>query len=616
MCGIAGFYSPELAQNKANDCIENMLKAIAHRGPDARGSWFHNGIMLGHNRLSIIDLSHQADQPMLYQNLAIVFNGEVYNYLEIKKELLSKGYAFATQSDTEVVLASYLEWGEDCVNHFVGMWAFVIYDQQKSQIFASRDRFGIKPFYYIIQGNEFYFASELKALKTAPIFSNDLNMNQIARGLQLGWLCYQDETYYEKIEALPAAHSLRIDIQNNRINSTNIFRYWDVYTGERSQLSFVDKVDAFRQMFMTSVDLHMRSDVPVATCLSGGLDSSAIVSAVQSLHPGTSYKSFSIYYDGDGEVDERPFIREVIKKYPAIDPIYKKPTDDEVRAEFHKAQYHADVPSGGSSFVSQYFLMKLISENGIKVVLDGQGSDEYLAGYMHSYYRLVADMIRKVDLAGAVSTTNRVAQNLSLHGKKKMAHLAKSMLTSFSDEQSLYRFEFNHYYPYLMNEKVSNPPFYLSNVPGTKLDRFLYNLTFNTSLPSLLQHEDRNSMAFGIESRVPFLDHRLVEFAFSLQNEDKIKGIETKRILRKALADILPEAVSKRKDKKGFVTPGEVKWLRGPLNNLTEINYSNLPFLRKSTVSKLMEDYKNGDNSKAVLIWRIASLNYWLQHFA
>jgi len=259
--------------------------------------------------------------------------------------------------------------------------------------------------------------------------------------------------------------------------------------------------------------------------------------------------------------------------------------------------------------------MKLIAENGIKVVLDGQGSDEYLGGYMHSYYRLIADMIRGGRLGNAFSTTGEVAANLSLSGKKKYTHFAKSMLSSVSSEQKLYELEYRNYYPFLLNEKPAQTPFYLTDAPGTKLDSFLYNLMFSTSLPSLLQYEDRNSMAFSIESRVPFLDHRLVEFAFALRNEDKIKGIETKRILRQSLKGILPEAIVNRKDKKGFVTPGETKWLRGPLSHITEINYSNLPFLRKDLVKNIMEKHRNGDNSNSVLAWRIATLNYWIQNF-
>jgi len=615
MCGIAGFFNSRLTESQATESIERMLQSIAHRGPDARGTWWHNGLMLGHNRLSIIDLSHEADQPMLYCGNCIVFNGEVYNYLEIREELLLKGYRFTTQSDTEVVMAAYLEWGSNCVNHFIGMWAFALYDFTKNLVFASRDRFGIKPFYYIYKAGAFYFASELKGLKPTPVFGNSLNLNQVSRGLQMGWLCYNDETYFEDISALPAAHNMLIHFDSNEIKDIEITRYWDICTGEYSHSTFEQKSDQFRQMFAESIALHMRSDVAVATCLSGGLDSSAIVSEVQHQHPGTAYKSFSIYYDGDGEVDERPFIHKVIEKYPAIDPFYKKPSDEEVKSEFHKALYHADVPATGSSFVSQYFLMKLISENGIKVVLDGQGSDEYLGGYMHSYYRLIADMIRGGKIGNALSTTGEVAANLQLAGMKKYTHFAKSMLSSVSPEQKLYAMEYNRYYPFLLNEKPAQTPFYLTDAPGTKLDSFLYNLMFSTSLPSLLHYEDRNSMAFSIESRVPFLDHRLVEFAFSLRNEDKIKGIETKRILRQSLKNVLPEAIVNRKDKKGFVTPGETKWLRGPLSNLMEINYSNLPFLNKDLVKQIMDAHSKGDNSKSVLAWRIATLNYWIQNF-
>lgn len=615
MCGIAGFFNSRLTKTNALEGIEQMLQSIAHRGPDARGTWWHEGLMLGHNRLSIIDLSHEADQPMHYQGNVMVFNGEVYNYLEIRNELLKKGYRFTTQSDTEVVMASYLEWGIDCVNHFVGMWAFALYDSLNNILFASRDRFGIKPFYYISKDNCFYFASELKGLKPTPVFSNELNLNQVSRGMQMGWLCYHDETYFDVISALPAAHNLLIRFDNNEMQDVEITRYWDVYTGEYSDATFAGKTDQFRELFAESIALHMRSDVPVATCLSGGLDSSAIVSVVQNQQPGTSYKSFSIYYDGDGEVDERPFIHKVIEKYPAIDPFYKKPSDEEVKTEFHRALYHADVPATGSSFVSQYFLMKLISENGIKVVLDGQGSDEYLGGYMHSYYRLIADMIRGGKLGNAFSTTGSVAENLQLTGTKKITHFAKSLLSSINSEQKLYAMEYKRYYPFLLNEKPAQTPFYLADPPGTKLDGFLYNLMFSSSLPSLLQYEDRNSMAFSIESRVPFLDHRLVEFAFSLRNDDKIKGIETKRILRQSLKDVLPEAIVNRKDKKGFVTPGETKWLRGPLNHLMDINYANLLFLRKDLVKNIMEKHAKGDNSKSVLVWRIATLNYWIQNF-
>lgn len=611
MCGIAGFYDLNLSSVFVDNTINNMLEAIAHRGPDARGVWVHEGLAMGHNRLSIIDLSDEANQPLFYNQFTIVFNGEVYNYLEIKKELLGLGFEFKTQSDTEVVLAAYQQWGKDCVNRFMGMWAFVIFDKNTKTIFASRDRFGIKPFYYIFDNGRFYFGSEYKALKQSPLFKNDLNYHQVSRGLQLGWLCYEDETYFDKIKSLPAAHNLSLQLAGS---SLHLEKYWTLETGNYSTLSFNDKKDLFRQKFEESVDLHMRADVTVGSCLSGGLDSSAIVSMVQQLHPGTAYKSFSIYYDGDGDVDERYFIKEVLKKYPSIEPFYKMPTNNEIEESFHKAIFHADVPATGSSFISQYFLMKLIGENNIKVVLDGQGSDEYLAGYMHSFYRLIGDDFKRVSLMSAITKTNNIAEQLQLSVAKKVSHFAKSFLTVFNDEQSLYALEYKKYLPFLAKD-TATVPFQLKKCAGNRLDSFLNQLLFTTSLPSLLQYEDRNSMAFSIESRVPFLDHRLVEFAFTLKNEDKINGTETKYILRKALSNIMPDEITNRKDKKGFVTPGENKWLRGPLKHLLEIDYSQLDFLQTTKVKTLVDEYVKGDNSNAVLVWRIATLNYWIKNF-
>lgn len=609
MCGIAGFMDPTLSKEEGKTGIEKMLQSIAHRGPDARGIYNHEGTWLGHNRLSIIDLSAEANQPFHYDGLQIIFNGEIYNYIEIRERLIQKGYFFRTQSDTEVIAASYREWGSGSVNEFVGMWSFVIYDTKKEELFVSRDRFGIKPFYYICDGKKFYFGSEYKALKASPVFKNDLNLNQISRGLQLGWVCYSDETYFEKIKALPAAHNLKFNIAESRLT---VEKYWDIETGKYDHLNFEEKKEKFLSLFSDSVNLHMRSDVTVGSCLSGGLDSSAIVSMVQRLNPGMKYKSFSIYYEGKDDVDERPFINEVIGKYPAIEPYYFSPTDKDVEESFHHALYHADVPCTGSSFISQYFLMKLIGQHKIKVVLDGQGSDEYLAGYMHSYYRVIADLISSGNIGEAAHLTSLVNKKLGASFTKTVSHFGKSILATINSEQKLYSIEYNNYWPFLSKNTRSGIPFQLTKTRGTKTDNFLYNLILTTSLPSLLHYEDRNSMAFSVESRVPFLDHRLVEFAFQLQTEDKINKTETKYILRKALHGILPEAIENRKDKKGFVTPGENKWLRGPLKELLDADFIHLDFLRLDRVKKIIANYKKGDNSKAVLVWRLAVLNYWI----
>ncbi|MBL0070352.1 MAG: asparagine synthase (glutamine-hydrolyzing) [Bacteroidetes bacterium] len=607
MCGIAGILDQTQPSSDNSRLLDQMLHIQHHRGPDDTGIWNDDHIFLGHNRLSIIDLTEAANQPMHYKNFTMVYNGEIYNYVEIKQLLLQKGHQFHTHSDSEVILHAYEEWGSACVNHFVGMWAFVIYNKTTKELFVSRDRFGIKPFYYIHTGSTFYFASEIKTLKASPHFKNDLNINQVARGLQMGWLGYNDETYFKYVKALPAACNLFYSDGKVKVE-----QYWKPETGKYANLSFDEKKTRFYELFADSIKIHLRSDVPVGSCLSGGLDSSAIVAMVQKISEGLPYKSFSIYYEGKGDVDERPFINEVLKKYPHVDPVYFSPTDDDVRNHFDKAAYHLDAPSSGSSFISQYFLMKLISESGIKVVLDGQGSDEYLAGYMHSFYRLIGGMLQKAKLADAITETFAVNKRIGNSGIKTISHFGKSMLSTMKHEQYLYDFEFKNYYPFLVSANIDDPAFQLDKVPGSKLDNFLYHLLFTTSLPSLLQYEDRNSMAFSVESRVPFLDHRLVEFAFTLADEDKIKQQDTKYILREALKPLLPEAIYARKDKKGFVTPGESKWLRGPLKHLVE-NHRKLPdFTDKSKVKQIFKDYKDGDNSKAVLVWRLAVLGEWL----
>jgi len=610
MCGIAGFIDPSLSPSDADSLLTRMLDSIAHRGPDARMSYSENPVHLGHNRLTIIDLSEEANQPFHYMDLVITYNGEIYNYIEIKTRLTEKGYRFRTQSDTEVILAAYKEWGPACVQEFMGMWAFVIYDKTKKEIFASRDRFGIKPLYYIHEGNKFYFGSEYKPLKLSPLFKNDLNLNQISRGLQLGWVCYHDETYFEKIKALPAAHNLRFTMYNAQCT---IEKYWDIDLSKKSELQFDEKKEKFREMFAESVKMHLRSDVTVASCLSGGIDSSAIVSMVQHLNPGMKYKSLSVYYVGKDDVDERPFIDEVIKKYPSIEPNYFSPSDKDVEEYFHHALYHTDVPCTGSSFVSQYFLMKLIRQHKIKVVLDGQGSDEFLGGYMHTFYRIIADYIRNFQFVNAISLTSSINKKLQKNIADSVVHFGKSILSALNDEQCLYTIEYRNYFPFLMNISSLHPPFLLNVKSQNRTENFLYHLLSATSLPSLLHYEDRNSMAFSVESRVPFLDHRLVEFAFQLSTDDKVSGTETKYILRKSLSGIIPEAIEMRQDKKGFVTPGETKWLRGPLKHLTDPELVNADFLNKKKCLKILNDYEKGNNSGSLLVWRLAVLNYWLK---
>ena len=522
MCGISGFIDNSLKKDDAERIISGMLESISHRGPDARDTWIEMPVVFGHNRLSIIDLSAEGNQPMHGHDSVITYNGEIYNYIEVREQLKAEGYEFKTQSDTEVILTAYRAYGRECVKKFVGMWAFAIWDKKKKELFCSRDRFGIKPFYYISEGSKFYFGSEYKALKKSPVFSNDLNLDQVSRGLQLGWVCYNDETYYSKLKSLPAACNLIY-----KDGKVEVERYWDIDMSKSFSGSPAEKRERFYSLFLDSVKMHMRADVEVGGCLSGGLDSSSIASAVSKLFPESKFKTFTIFYQGKDDVDERPWVDEVLKSHPLLTNYSFSPSEKDVAENFEKAMYHADVPVAGSSPLSQYFVMQLAKQQKIKVLLDGQGSDEYLAGYMHSFYRLIGELISKLNIveAGREFFSHTGTQNFSLF--KSVDVLGKSFFTGFQNEQQLYKMEYLNYFPFLSKNKKIN--FHLNGVAGSKLNRFLYHLTFTTSLPSLLHYEDRNSMAFSIESRVPFLDHRLVEFVFSLKDSDKFSHGKTKK---------------------------------------------------------------------------------------
>lgn len=609
MCGIAGFIDPSLAQADREPLIQKMLGSISHRGPDATNSLLINQVALGHNRLSILDLSDAANQPMRRGDLVMVFNGEIYNYLEIRKELESFGHRFHTQSDSEVILSSYEQWGAACVQRFVGMWALAIWDSRKEELFCSRDRFGIKPFLYILEGDRFYFGSEYKALRPSPVFSNDLNMRQIRRGLQMGWVVYQDETYFEKVKALPEACNLLY-----RNGKVKIERYWDLQPLSKDQRTYQEKTIEFRERLIDSLRLHMRSDVEVGACLSGGIDSSSITSIVGHLYPDVDFRTFTIYYAGENAVDERPFVKSILQKYPHIRNVDYSPQKEALRECFHRMCYHIDVPTNWSSDISQYYVMELAGRHKMKVLLDGQGSDEFLGGYMHSFYRLIGNELRQGHLATATRLFRDHRTNQEFGMKKSADVWAKSMMSAVFTEQQLYSMEYRHFHPYLHRDPDRNAPFRLAERFPDKLDNFLYNLIFQTLLPSLLHFEDRNSMAFSIESRVPFLDHRLVEFGFRLKSEDRIRNGVTKSILRDSMRGILPDEILNRSDKKGFTTPG-AHWLRTDMHFLLEQDFSSLDFLDQRLLRKLIKEFEGGNDKLAQLLWRVGGLGYWTTHF-
>ncbi|MFN4298363.1 MAG: asparagine synthase (glutamine-hydrolyzing) [Thermaurantimonas sp.] len=603
MCGISGFVDKALSKDDAQAIIARMVGSQLHRGPDYQGiDSPSEGVWLGHNRLAIIDLTPDGHQPMARGHLTISYNGEIYNYIEIRTELEKAGYHFTSHSDTEVILKAYEHWGADCVQHFRGMWAFALWDAQKNRLFCSRDRFGIKPFHYIHKGEAFYFASEIKALKHSRLYSGRLNSFQLMRDVQLGWSVYSNETHFHEIKQLRPGENLIFDGQWAFIYPYYCLEY--VHLDPTSQ-----PAEEFRARFFESIRLHMRADVEVGSTFSGGLDSSAVVSAVQHLFSPEKFQTFTVWYEG---ADERPFARQVWKKYPVITPHTLQPNPNEISEAFVRATRQFDIPVSGSSYLSQYFVMKLANEQGIKVLLDGQGSDEYLMGYHHSLYRLFATYIRQGRLLAFIRELSTFSQMQQWGLGKVVDVFLKSMLSSLLTEQHLYRLEYHHFYPNAFG-RLLKTNFFFKTIDAEPLRNFSWHLLYTSILQTLLLHEDRNSMAFSIEARVPFLDHHLVEYTYSLPPHWKIYKGYTKYVLRKALADIMPEGITWRVDKKGFVTPGEILWLRNQLRWLLDEDM-HLPLIERAIWEREKVKFLIGDNKNARWIWRVASLNYWYKN--
>lgn len=604
MCGLVGMIDSTLSREQGNAILTKMLETIRHRGPDNSSRWVDMPVVLGHNRLSIIDLTDGANQPMESGDLVIVYNGEVYNYRELRDELMKKGHTFRTKSDTEVILLAYKEWGTECVKRFVGMWAFAIWDRTNNELFCSRDRFGIKPFYYVHDGDRFYFGSEYKPLKLSPLFSNRLNQQQIVRGLLLELPSYREQSYFESIKVLPERSNLLF--KNGRVSVTE---YWDIDPSRRFRGSFEDKKRRFVELFRDSIRLHLRSDVEVGGCLSGGLDSSAIASVVGTDYESVPFKTFTIHYNGTGQMDERKWVAEVLKAYPHLDPVYCSPSENQLASCLDRVITAHDTPYIRSSTISYYFIMQAAAQRRMKVMLDGQGSDEYLAGYEPSFSRVIAGQLRRLRFLSAWRAFNWPQSQR--HGRRRIAK--RSLRAALWDAGRLYT---RYYQSQCFRLGIDSPPeFELRKVRGSPLKQYLYHLLLTTSLPVMLHYQDRMAMHFSIENRVPFLDHRLIEFVHSLDDEDLVFLGQTKYVLREALKPVLPPAITARADKIMFSLTDIGPWLNGPFRYLLEkpLDFDRLSMLNPERTGALIDRFKRGDRGSGKLVWRLAVLQRWVE---
>ncbi len=606
MCGIAGILSFSNRIEEAS--ILRMISTLTHRGPDGEGIWIDNSakIGLGHKRLSIIDLSESGKQPMHYAEgrYSITFNGEIYNYTEIKEELTRKGYQSISNSDTEVLLALFDLKKEACLNDLDGMFAFAIWDSKEERLFCARDRFGEKPFYFHKTNEFFAFASEMKAIFSLGV-SRIQSRKKIYNYLLYGILEDPHDkttTFYEQVYQLEPSHYLIISSDNKIITK----RYWDINLEIKSNLTEFESIEKFNELFTRSIERRLRSDVPVGSSLSGGLDSSSIVMKIDKLKKENKIqKTFSARFKGFSK-DEGTFMQMVIDN-TKVEPHFVFPSLNSVINNFDTICKHQEEPFGSASIAIQYEVMKLAKENGVTVLLDGQGADEMLAGYKFYWTAYLSQLYRE----NRTKFNSETSNYFQTHGEMppytndyifKWNAYNTSSFRQVSDLRRKFKTVDSSFYlglhPDLVMQYRSNP----NPIPKTTtLKENLYFSMMRRGLVELLRYADRNAMANSVEVRLPFLSHELVEFVFSLPDKLLLSNGWTKYILRKSMEGTMPKEITWRKDKIGFEPPQE-EWMK---------NKFFLDYLNEAKTSLKKEKIIQNENSN--LNWSYLSLYAFTQ---
>jgi asparagine synthase (glutamine-hydrolysing) len=616
VCGICGVVA--LGRPPEAETVARMAAELDHRGPDGSGSFAAEGVALGFRRLAIIDLSDAGNQPFASEDgaLRLVHNGEVYNYRELRRELEAHGHRFRSATDTEVILAAYREWGERCVERFNGMWAFALWDGPRRRLFASRDRFGVKPFYYRLDGDRLVFASEPRAFRADPETRLEPNPRAVREYLEQAYLDHTDETFFAGIRKLPPAHSLVFDEHGLRTE-----RYWRL---EPHDPPPGDAAEAVRELFLDSIRLRLRSDVPLGTALSGGLDSSAIAVSVDHLlrteaenavAVGPRQRTFTAYFEVAG-FDERPYARAVVDQTRA-EPHWISFSDGDLVDDLPRIVEAQGEPFGSTSICAGWYVMREAKRSGLTVMLDGQGGDEVLAGYRAHVGHRLADLLAagrlgelRAELAGFRSEHSPVALLTAMSRPFAPESLTRLVRARARGSATLVHPDLTGLF---VDAGPNGSPFL------DRLRRYQQLVLTRRGLPELLRYEDRNSMAHSLEARVPFLDYRLVELCFSLPGSELVGGGRTKAVLRRALEDLLPPLVRERRDKLGFVTP-ERHWLRSRLGELAADVFASRSFAERGFVDaaaarRRLERHRAGRVEGGMEIWRALNLELWARAF-
>lgn len=584
MCGISGIINRK--QLSADELVK-CTHMVAHRGPDDEGYllWSPDNVPsvfvgrdsaeetqrhfgyqhvsgesrnwrvgLGHRRLSILDLSPGGHQPMVYPEagLAISFNGEIYNYIEIRQELQRLGHVFKSNSDTEVILHAWAQWGRECMHHFNGMFAFLLLDYRNQQLYAVRDRFGVKPLYYTEKDGYFAFSSEVKQLRSLPEYKFEINPQIAYDYLRFGLVDHEEETFEQGIHQVMPGHFLSYDLKRDSFEKVQ----WYVLQPKTWRGDAVAAEEEFRRLLKDSVRLRMRADVPVGSALSGGLDSSTVVCLMREVLNDAGHQKNVIQTitscNEDKRFDEWSFAEAVINRVRAAShKVF--PSFEKLQEDLAKMIWHLDYPFGSTSQFSQWCVFEEAHKQGLTVMIDGQGADEQLAGYGGNDVSLYAGLLGAFKfgvLYREVTAYNQAhhqwPKGFLLNGLKTSVPFIKGLFGSGGGEPPV---------PWLRHDG-----FLVRQYPAKSLRQNLMNQVQKLPLPSLLRYEDRNSMAFSVESRVPFMDYRLMEFTLGLPESLVYRNGERKHILRKSFRGIVPDVVLDRKDKMGFVS-AEEKWM-------------------------------------------------------
>jgi asparagine synthase (glutamine-hydrolysing) len=656
MCGIVGI----VAANGTVDpfVLQRMNDLVAHRGPDgerfllASGDWgqlrysFQRRadddatrdspvrVGLGHRRLAILDLSDRGLQPMCTPDgrTWIIFNGEIYNHREIRSLLESAGHRFATRTDTEVLLKAYVEWGENCVHRIDGMFAFAIWDDANTRLFCARDRLGIKPFYYATPAGHFVFASEIKALLAFPQCRREADDHAVVGFLAHGNCDYADRTLFRDVRALPAAHTLTTDA----LGRTSIRRYWNLEATARCEQSDAEHVDQLREALVDTVGSHLISDVRVGSCLSGGLDSSTLVGVIGKIWRedpvaaaaiGDRLYTFTSCFELKA-FDERDYALASAQSVGAR-PHLVFPSPDDFWSDFQRIAWHQDMPFGALSFYAQWRVMRAASEAGVKVLIDGQGGDEVFGGYAKFRYAYLASLFR----SGRFGTATRELTGMLRQGDRYVLdirngyrYLPAFMRRALNVDSVLERIVTGDWKEAVADESTPATRWWRNarqNGNGscwTLLQRIQADDISIDTLPQLLRMEDRSSMAFSLEARVPLLDHHVVELGFSLPDHLKVNNGWSKYAVRQAMAGLVPDLVRLRKTKLGFAAPDRA-WLAGDLRDaITNLLGGDLRCRRYVDVAALRHWYcasnaRNANTESFLGLFRILSLEMWMRAF-